>query len=113
MTRLISAYVLTFLLAFTSLTLADARGGNSDIGMEVVICAGVSMTTIVIGPDGQPIETAHVCPDGASIFAADFTMPEMPLHEAHLLAEISPADPVIFTTSIELSPSARGPPALV
>ncbi len=99
-------------LMLASLALANARGANHDIGMQIVICSGVGMTTISIGPDGQPVEQVEACPDGTSIFAAATALPAMPEPEAHLIAVVSPIPQATPAPRNELSPSARGPPAL-
>lgn len=108
-----SAYLLALLLAFTGLSLAEARGTGADMGMEIVICAGVTMTTIIVGPDGQPIEETHICPDGSSIFAATFALPMLALPEPRLLRAEARLASDLFTSRNEISPSARSPPALV
>ncbi|MCP5036037.1 MAG: hypothetical protein GY945_00380 [Rhodobacteraceae bacterium] len=110
MFRLVSSLVLIVTLTVSSLGLAAARGTSPDFGQEIAICSGTSMTTITIGPDGQPIEKRVVCPDGVSIFAADFTLPDMALPEARLLASPPNASHVPFTTRNEIFPAARGPP---
>ncbi len=101
------------LLAITGLSFAQARGVSPDVGVEMVICSGISMRTVIIGPDGQPVEKTHICPDGSFIFAADFTLPHLVAPTPRLLAAIQPVAPLIFQSRNELSPSARGPPDLV
>lgn len=113
MIRAFAAHSLALLMAFTGHSLASAQGRNSDIGMEIVICFGVTMKTITIGADGQPIEKTHICPDGTSIFTAAFALPQLVPPAPRLLALGQPLPPVLFTSRNELSPSARGPPALV
>lgn len=107
------AYVLTLVLILTSLSFAAARGTNPDAGTEIVICSGVGMTTITIGPDGQPVEKTHICPDGATIFAADFALPGLERPESLLTAHLVMAVPLPVAARKVLSPSARGPPAPV
>jgi hypothetical protein len=80
--------------------------------MDVVICTGVGMVTVSVGPDGQPVEQAEPCPDGTSIFAASFALPEMARPEARLLAHLDAPAANPLTEHEALSPSARGPPAL-
>lgn len=113
MLRAIFAYVLALALTVTGFSFAQARGTNPDFGMEIVICSGVGLTTITIGPDGEPIEKSHVCPDAASLVVADFTMPVMELPESRLIARITPVTANSSLAQHELSPSARGPPAHV
>lgn len=115
MIRAVCAYVLAFALTITSFALADARGDNPDIGgaLEMVLCTGTGMTTITLGPDGEPIESVHLCPDGTSIFAASFALPSLDTPETPVIAHIVPSRAVAHLGRDELSPSARGPPALV
>lgn len=85
MMRACFAYFLALVLTVTGFSFAQARGGTTpDFGMEMVICSGVGLTTITIGPpDGEPIEKSHVCPpDAASYVVADFSMPVMELPKA-------------------------------
>lgn len=112
MIRVISAYSLVLLLVITGFSLEQARGQSSDIGVEIVICSGVNMKTISIGADGQPVEGNQACPDGASMFTIAFALPQLVRPEPRLLATETLPTPVIFTSRNELSPSARGPPAL-
>jgi len=113
MSRVIASFFLTLVLVLSGLSLAAARGQNPDIGIEMVICSGVGMTTISIGADGQPLEKTHICPDGASIFAADFSLPVLDRPELALIAEIALAEARPVAAQHALSPSARGPPAPV
>ena len=112
MFRGLTAYIAALALTLASFVLADARGASHDIGYDAVICTGMGMVTISLGPDGQPIEQAEPCPDGTSIFAASFALPAMPTPDADLLGQVAqPAGSPLFEQN-ELSPSARGPPAL-
>jgi len=117
MIRAFVAYVLALVLTVTSFSFAQARGTNPDMGpdmgVEMVICTGVGLTTISVGADGQPIETTHVCPDAAQLFAASFVMPQLVAPEARLVARMSRVTVTTPITQHELSPSARGPPARV
>ncbi|MCK0141653.1 hypothetical protein [Aliiroseovarius sp. F20344] len=115
MIRAVFAYVLAFALTITSFALADARGDHPDIGgsFETVLCTGTGMTTITLGPDGEPIESVHLCPDGTSIFAASFALPAMDTPVSRFVAYIVPSQVTPPAGRDELSPSARGPPALV
>lgn len=112
MTRATLAYLLAFLLAFTGHSLAGARGTNPDNGVAVVICTGVGMTTITLGPDGQPVEETHLCPDATALFAASFDVPAMLRPAPRLIAHLSPPVPALPVSRNELVPSARGPPRL-
>jgi hypothetical protein len=112
MIRAALSLVLSLALALASYVLADARGASHDVGLEIVICSGVGMTTISVGPDGQPVEKTEPCPDGTSIFTATFALPELPEPEARLVAWVAPIPGRALAGHDELIPSARGPPAL-
>ena len=112
MLRGLTTYLAALALTLASFALADARGASHDMGTEMVICSGAEMITITIGPDGEPIEQAEPCPDGTSIFAASFALPELPRPEARLLAHLAVPRPAPLIEHEALSPSARGPPAL-
>lgn len=109
------AYLLALVLTVTGFSLAQARGGDPSAmaGMEVVICTGIGMTTITIGADGEPVETQHVCPDGAQNFVAEFNVPVMDRPEGAPVA----LTPVVVALSVserpETTPAARGPPTLI
>ncbi|PID36142.1 MAG: hypothetical protein CR993_06375 [Rhodobacterales bacterium] len=113
MTRFVFAYVLSLVLALTGFTLAEARGANHDIGMDMVICTGVGMKVLTIGPDGQPVEKVELCPEGVSIFAAAFSLPDLPEPSVTLLTSLPvPVGSARIGREV-VSPSARGPPALI
>ncbi|WP_424944756.1 hypothetical protein [Aliiroseovarius crassostreae] len=112
------AYLLALVLTVTGFSLAQARGGDPLTttyvdGVEMVICTGIGMTTITIGPDGEPVETQHVCPDGAQNFVAAFDVPAIDRPEGALVA----LSPVVVALSVterpETTPAARGPPTLI
>ncbi|WP_371169371.1 hypothetical protein [Aliiroseovarius sp. 2305UL8-7] len=115
MIRVAFAYFLAFAVTIASFALADARGTHPDLEnrIEMVICTGVGMTTLVIGPDGEPVESIHLCPDGAQIFAAEFTVPTVYQPEGRLVASVQIARRVSLEGRAELIPSARGPPTLI
>lgn len=114
MIRAVFAYVLALALTVTSFSLADARGSSPDLtgAFDLVLCTGTGMTTITMSSDGEPIESVHLCPDGTSIFSADFAIPALNAPEARLVARIVPSRVTYTPGRSELTPSARGPPAL-
>ena len=110
MLRLINAIFLSLTLAFTSYSMAVARGQSPDIGTDMVICTGVGMTTITIGPDGEPIEATHICPDAMSIFATGVATVGMPVGESLLQLRVACYKDGHALSQETLTPSARGPP---
>ncbi|MCK0139659.1 hypothetical protein [Aliiroseovarius sp. F47248L] len=115
MIRVVIAYALSLTLTAASISLAHARGSSPDVGnaIDMVVCTGVGMKTITIGPDGEPIESVHLCPDGAQIFAAAFDMPVVHMPVARLITRITPLQSASFLGRSTLTPSARGPPVLI
>jgi hypothetical protein len=112
MLRNVVAYVAISALMFAGLVFAEARGASHDIGMDMVICSGIGITTITIGDDGQPIEQTEPCPDGTSIFAATFALPSLVEPIPRLLTTVQITPGITLADREELTPTARGPPAL-
>ncbi len=110
MFRILAAYAMAIVLAFTGVTLASARGEDPVIGAELVICSGTTLTTIIIGPDGKPVEKSEPCPDGNAVFAATFSVPAQPAPVARLLMVLGVPEMRAGMARHELAPSARGPP---
>lgn len=115
MIRGLISYLLALVLTVTGFSLAQARGDNpgAGFGLEMVICTGIGMTTITLGPDGEPVEVQHVCPDGGQIFTTAFALPALDRPEARLIAVLTTPDHASVTQHPALSPAARGPPALI
>jgi len=113
MFRLINAIFLSLSLVITSFSMAVARGQNPDFGTDIVICSGVGMTTITIGPDGEPIKKTHICPDGLSIFVAIFAPVIIPVQPSAMQWRAVPVVAAFTRLLQTLSPSARGPPLVV
>ncbi|WP_289069397.1 hypothetical protein [uncultured Aliiroseovarius sp.] len=80
--------------------------------IDMVICTGLGMVTMTIGPDGEPVDSVHLCPDGAQMFAAEFFVPMIHMPVQQLLARIGPVRAASLGGRTELTPSARGPPLL-
>jgi hypothetical protein len=73
----------------------------------------VGLTTITLGPDGEPVEETVLCPDSNSIFAADFTLPVLERPGWRLVAVVAPFSGAPVAAQPERAASARGPPALI
>lgn len=113
MFRLLHALFLSLTLVLTSYSMAVARGQNPDLGTDMVICTGVGMVTMTIGPDGEPVETTHICPDAMSIFAAMLMAPSIPAQPNTMQWRIVVPTGTTGQPQETLSPSARGPPLVV
>lgn len=62
--RALLAFSLAILVAFTSQSLAVARGQAVASG-QMVICSGGQVVTVSVDAEGNPVGPAHVCPDCA------------------------------------------------
>lgn len=113
MYRSMNALVLSLVLVLTSYSMAVARGQSPDVGTEMVICTGVGMITMTIGSDGEPVETAHICPDAMSLFATALLAQDIPAQAATMQWRAVVPDALIRQPQETLSPSARGPPLAV
>ncbi|WP_421905033.1 hypothetical protein [Mameliella sp.] len=58
--------LLAMVLAFTGLSAAYARG-QADPAGSIVICRGLTVVTILVDAEGQPVEPPHICPDAATV----------------------------------------------
>lgn len=113
MLRGITAYLTIVGLLFASLVLADARGRNHVAGTQIALCSGATVTTITVGPDGQPQKHSEPCPDGVWIFAASLALPSLPSPEPRLLNVVQARTEATPVAHEEPSPAARSPPVLV
>ncbi len=113
MMRSFPAFLLSLALALTSISMAVARGqgqpGAAGAG-EIVICTGVGITTIIIGPDGEAEERIHMCPDAMMQMLALFTPPPRPAARASRISRMTIAPGSTRLSRTALSPSARDPP---
>lgn len=110
MFRMIHALFLSLTLVLTSYSVAVARGQNPDIGTGLVICTGVGMTTITVGPDGEPVATTHICPDAMSFFATSIGGQIFSAQPKAMQWRIKLPKASAVRPAETLSPSARGPP---
>ncbi|MCC1492083.1 hypothetical protein [Cognatishimia sp. F0-27] len=110
MQRSLSAIALAMMLAVTSLQMAVAQGQPRAEG-QIVICKGMTVVTISVDADGNPVETVGVCPDYAlSLFMA---LPDMPgmLVPAPVVGSALPLpDAVVLRLTPERPLNARAPP---
>ncbi|MGI3183697.1 hypothetical protein [Nioella aestuarii] len=57
-----TAVLLGLVLAMTSVSMAVARGGMSMTG-SMILCIDAEQQIVPIGPDGEPMQVTHACPD--------------------------------------------------
>ncbi|MCC6007764.1 MAG: hypothetical protein JJU40_08805 [Rhodobacteraceae bacterium] len=108
MARTSFAWLLSALLALASFGFAAAP--RVVAGHEVVICRGNTIVTIVIGPDGTPLEQVRICPDMGVLQAAGLPatpQPPYPVTAARILRLLSRRRAV---GGHRLACRARGPP---
>lgn len=80
MIRLFLSLLLTLSLAFTSLTMAQARGAAAATG-QIEICSGAHATIVYVDAQGQPTKAPHVCPDCLIVLApGEAHHPLIPIH---------------------------------
>lgn len=60
--------ILALLIALTSSSMAVARGQMYDATGAIVLCTGAGPTSVLVDREGQPVEQAPLCPDGAFSF---------------------------------------------
>ncbi|MFD1794644.1 hypothetical protein FQV27_06830 [Paracoccus aurantiacus] len=97
-------------LVLTSQGVASARGQSRALS-ELVICAGATVTTIVVDENGQPARRTDFCPDIAPLLLAavvfDTAFPAAPSSWAAAV----PAMPVMSCAGLVAPrPCARAPP---
>ncbi|MAM62802.1 hypothetical protein [Maritimibacter sp. UBA3975] len=109
----ITSIIMALALVLSGVVLAGAKGVPMPVGTDIVICSGVGVTTITIGPDGEPVENVDVCPEGHSIFAAAFSAPPLPAPELRRVALPAPSARAIPASREEVTPAARGPPLTI
>jgi hypothetical protein len=108
----LTAIVLGLVLAMTSVSMAVARGGMSLSG-AMILCIDASQETVLLGPDGEPIEVQHPCPDctmGALALTDPAPLTAPVWRMARLYAR--PFALHIHETAVE-GGQARGPPSLI
>ncbi|MGH1368228.1 MAG: hypothetical protein ACRBCL_06390 [Maritimibacter sp.] len=104
------AYILSLVLTLSGFALAEARGTHHDLRDQIVICTGVGLKTISIGPDGTPMQTIELCPDGYSILSDGQGVVRLEAPALRLLGGVTGQQVAALLSRNELVPSARGPP---
>ncbi len=113
MTRAYRTYlglILAALLAFTSQSMAVARG-MPDAAGQIILCTGQGIVTVSVDEHGQPVERPHICPDCAmSLFAALAEAPRLPVRPLGRVEKLVPLRVALAASWREIEPAARGPP---
>lgn len=108
----LTALLLALILALTSVSMAVARGGMSLSGM-MILCVNAGQVIVPIGPDGNPQDQPHLCPD-CNMGALALTDPVplvAPIRRAHP-AQATPITQIVHAAPIRAA-RARGPPLSV
>lgn len=111
--RPITALLLSLVIAFTSLSMALARGQSNQLSV-ITICNGSIAQKIVVDENGQPVTAKHTCPE-CSLNLFDLTRLAgalSPPSQASQRAYLSAMSTIGISRFIPV-PSARGPPQIV
>lgn len=90
--------VVAVVLALTSISLAMAHGTTRIGGQVVVLCSGDGLVQMELDADGNPIGTAHLCPDIALAVMAHVALPA-----------VLPERPAGRTVAVVLPPRVEAP----
>lgn len=112
MTRILS-FLLALMLAFTSQSMAVARGASAATG-QMVLCTGSGPVAVYTDAQGQPTSAPHICPDAALNVLVD-TIPQdvyapwqiVPASVLHVRGKVAP--PILP----RMAPQSRAPPLMV
>ena len=112
MSRLLAIF-LALAVAVTSQAFALARGQSAAVG-EMVICAGGGFVTVAVDAMGEPVGTAHLCPDAVVALGETLSPPVVAPRAAPVVAVVAMvtarrAYPVARAAGWQ----ARGPPVPV
>ena len=107
------AFVLIAMLAFTSQSMAVARGATGVAG-QIVLCTGTGPVAVYVDEDGQPTGPPHICPDFALHFLEAVAAPDIaPVPMATTVERAVFAPGAIRAETRTIIASARAPPAAV
>ncbi|SNT00344.1 hypothetical protein [Antarctobacter heliothermus] len=105
--------VLAVILAVTSQSAAFARGQAGPAG-TMVICRGLTVSTVLVDADGQPMQVQHICPDAAlALFVATGMVPPPTARSLVWRSVTWDAPPQVSGLLVSIAARARGPPAFL
>ncbi len=111
--RLISAMLLSLLVAVTSQEMALLRGQTKAVGVAV-LCIDDQAISVSVDADGKPIKPSHFCPDCAlNVMVA---VADAPTQVQAVVGRSRSLLPVTVSVSVGKAvpvPTARGPPVAV
>ena len=109
--RSITGILLAVVLAATGLSVAHARG-QADPAGSMVICRGLTVVTVLVDAEGNPVELPHVCPDAALALFVETGAVTLPSAVALIWRSVDWDQPVLAPVEQARSQvRARGPPA--
>lgn len=104
---------LVVVLAVTSLSGAVARG-QADAAGTMVICRGLTVVTVPVDAQGQPVEISHICPDAVlTLFADVGGAPVWPAHMLTWTPVVWVCDLACGASAPTVAAQARGPPSFL
>lgn len=111
--RPLSGIVLAVILAVTSLSAAFARGQAGPAG-TMVICRGLTVSTVLVDADGQPMQVQHMCPDAALALFVQTGMALPPVVRPLAWRSVTwDAPGPVSGFRVSITAQARGPPVVL
>ena len=108
--RHITTFFLIAVLVLTAQSMAVARGTAMSVG-QIVLCTGTGPITVNVDKNGQPVGSAHICPDCALSELAAVDAPAFARAGSFVVSE---AQSTPYTTALinarRQPTSARDPP---
>jgi len=111
--RLVSSFLLSLVIAVTSVGFASARGQSYDATGTVILCTAQGIVSVTLDGEGNPVGPQHICPDCVISTMAFADAPAIaPIVEftAESLGRDFRATSLCPATGPELS-RVRGPPS--
>lgn len=111
--RSLFGIVLAVVLAVTSQSAAFARGQAGPAG-TMVICRGLTVSTVLVDAHGQPMQVQHLCPDAAlALFVESGEAPPPIVRDVVWQSVLWYAPPQLNGSLVSISACARGPPVFL
>ncbi|BBU57785.1 hypothetical protein KU6B_40500 [Mameliella alba] len=105
--------LLAMVLALTGLSAAYARG-QADPAGSIVICRGLTVVTVLVDDEGQPVEPPHICPDAATVLFVETGAIALSIALALTWRTVDWEQPeTILAEQAKAQARARGPPRIL
>ena len=113
MRRLIPSLLLALVLAFTSQSMAVARGAAAAAG-QMVLCTGTGPIAVYVDANGKPTSAPHICPDAAfQVLVEGASTNAFAPRRILLFASARPAVDLLIDSAPPRLPRQRGPPKAI